>query len=351
MKSGRPNRLVRHHGIKEGANRRTSSPLLETVRLQAIDRSDELFCMNFEPDLGLLRASVKEMGILEPIWLRRKGRKLQIVSGFRRFDVAAALGTQEVRALTWREDELADRHAFEMGLHENILTRGLSLVERALVLEKLVSCFAVTRDKAIQTYLPLLGLDPHEHVLDSHLVVNSFSVDLKRYCLSHGLSMGNMMLLGRFSGDERESIRRFLSPLRIGENVLREFLTVLGEISRRDGIGIENLLSGPEFQRGLADSRLSGPQRIQSIRRLLKKRRYPELSALEERFSSWKNKVGLSPGLAIRPPPFFEGNRFKIEICFESVEEYEAILVQLENLSKGPIRHLLTIKGYGSDPN
>lgn len=350
MARGRADRLAGRHGRTREEDRKAASPLLETVTLRDIDRSDDLFSMSFEPDLGPLRESVKEMGILEPIWLRRKGRAFQIISGFRRFDVAHTLGKGQIRSLTWGEDDIDDRHAFQMSLHENILTRGLNLVERGLVLEKLLSCFAVSRDEAIQTYLPLLNLEPHAHVLDSYMVINTFSIDLKRYFLSHGLSFGNILLFARFSGEERESIRRFLSPLRIGENVLREILTFLGEISDRDGVGIEVLLSDRGIQCVLSDSRFSRPQKIQGIRKFLRERRYPALSMLEKRFRSWKKQVRLSPGVAITPPPFFEGDRFKIEVFFKSLEEYEAILTELEKLSNERIGDLLTIKGYGSDP-
>ena len=53
----------------------------------------------------------------------------------------------------------------------------------------------------------------------------------------------------------------------------------------------------------------------------------------------------------ITPPPFFEGDRFKIEIDFESGEEYKAILEELQHLSRQHIGDLLRIKGYGSDAN
>lgn len=345
-------------GLPGGGHRRSGeqskevvSPLLEKLNLGDMDRSDELFSMNFEPDLVRLRASVKQMGVLEPVWVRQKGQRFQIISGFRRFDVASALGEREVPALIWKGDELDDRLAFQMSLHGNVLGRGLNLVEKALVLEKLLSRFSVNRDEVIQTFLPLVNLEPNENVLNSFLLINTFSIDLKRYLLSRGLSLANIMGLAKFSREERDSIRRFLSPMRVGENVLREMLTFLWEISRREGIGLDDLLSGQEIRQVLADSRLSGPQKIQAIRRFLREKRYPRLSELEERFRSCRKAMKLSPQVAITPPPFFEGDRFKIEIRFENLEEYEAILGELQNLPKKRIGDLLKIKGYGSDSN
>jgi len=324
-------------------------PQIERVDLRDIDRSDELFSMNFEPDLSQLRESIRQVGILEPIWLRGKGRKFQILSGFRRFDVAHTLGKKKISALVWKGGEIDDRLAFEMSLHGNILGRGLNLVEKGLVLEKLLIGFSVSRDEVIQTFLPLLNLEPNEKVLNNLLLINTFSTDLKRYFLSQGVSLKNILFLATFSGEERQWVYRLLSRLRVGENVLREILTFLREISHRDGIRINDLISSRIIRDLLSDDRLSGPRKIQAIRRFLREKRYPRLSELEERFKSFRKRMTLSPRVAITPPPFFEGDRFRIEFSFENLQEYEAILGELQNLSKESIGDLLTIKGYGSD--
>jgi hypothetical protein len=338
--------MGRNSGTKREQNRGDEIPLLQWVKLAEIERSDELFAMNFEPDLAWLRESAKQIGILEPIWVRRKRGKLQIINGFRRFDVAQTLKMRMLRALIWGEDQIGDRIAFEMGFHGNILARGLNVVEKAMTLEKLLSRFGVSRDEVIRTWLPLLNLDPNEKVLSSFLLVNTFSLDVKRYLLIHGLSLNNIMLLSEFSPDERRMLCRSLSRLRIGENVLREILTHLKEIARRDGIGITDLVSNPRIQSALSGNRLSGPQRIEAIRKFLKEKRYPRLSELEGKFRLCKKRMGLPPQIEIAPPPFFEGDRFKVQFHFGSQREYEAILGTLKKLSKEGVGNLLAIKGY-----
>ncbi len=326
------------------------SPLLKQVRLDDIDRSDGLFSMNFEPDLEPLIASAKQVGILEPIWLRRKAKKLQIISGFRRFDVAQKLGMETIRSLVWKKERIDDQTAFQMGIHENILGRGLNLVEKGMVLDKLLIRFSLSRNEVIRNWLPLLNLEPAENILGGFLLINTFSKGVKKYLLSHGLSLTNVMLLAKFSKEERLLICRSLSHLRIGENVLREMLTFLREIAHRDGIRIADLLSNSGIHGPLSDHRLSGPQKIEAIRRFLRGKRYPRLLELEKRFSAHKKGMSLSPQIKITPPPFFEGDRFKIEFSFGSLEEYEKNLATLQKLSKERVGDLLMIKGYGSEP-
>jgi len=330
-------------------NAADTRPFLDTVSLQDIDRDDELFSTNFEPDLDRLKTSVEQIGMVAPIWLRTKGRGFQIINGFRRFDVARLLGETHLQALVWEEAILDDRSAFEMGLHENGLTRPLNIPEKALALDKLLGTFSVPRDEAIRAYLPLMGLEPHESVLNTVLVINTFSPDVKRYAVSRRVSLANMGLLAMFSPREREALCEFLSPLRVGENVLKEMLTFTREICRRDRIEIDGLISDRRITNAVSDSRLSGPQKIQTLRSLLRAKRYPRLSGLEERFMQWRKGITVSPRVTISPPPFFEGDRFKVAFSFRNREDYQAIVEDLRSLSQGPISELLTIKGYGND--
>jgi ParB family chromosome partitioning protein len=335
------------HGGPETEGKPVGRPVLGRVNLTDIDRSDELFYMSFEPDPGRLRSSIAQIGVLEPIRLRKKRQKYQILSGFRRFDVVSGLEKADIQAVIWGENEIEDLFAFQMGLHENVLTRGLNLVEKGLVLEKLLDHFFVSRDEVICTYLPLLNLESNEKVLRSVLLVNTFPTVMKRYALSHGLSLANVRRLARFNREEQELIYRLLASLRVGENVMREMLTFLREISHRNGVGIRGVVSDRRIGGILSGSRLSGPQKVQAVREVFRRRRYPRLSELEKRFSVWERSVKLSPHVAVVPPRFFEGDRFKIEIEFESIQGYKDILAQLQSLSKGQIQELLTIKGYG----
>jgi len=325
------------------------TPLFERICLEDVDRSDELFSMSFEPDLSRLRESVKRVGILEPLWLREKGGRFQIVGGFRRFDTALSLREERVPALIWKGEQLEDMRAFWMSLHSNVTARGLNPVEKGLVLGKLLDHFRLSRKEVIRTAMPLLGLEPSEKILSGFLLLNGFPTPLKRYLLSHGASLATVSLLGRFTGEEQESLAGFLAPLRLGENVLREILTFMWEISRRDGVRVDEVISGEEMRRLLSDGRLSGPQRIEAIRRVLREKRYPRLSALEETFRSARKRMRLSPKILLKPPPFFEGNRFRIEIGFETLEEYRAALSELRDLPEESINSLLAIKGYGGD--
>jgi hypothetical protein len=334
---------------KRDLNSEMRAPELRRLDLHSIDRSNELFSTNFEPNLERLRASIGQVGILAPIWVKETKQRLHIINGFRRFDIARSLGQTEIPSLLWGERQLLDRSAFQMSLHENTLTRGLNPVEKAIALQKLLNTFSIDRDETLSSYLPLLDLNPNEKILDTLLTVNGFSVATKRYLLDHEVGLANVSQLATFSKEDRESICRFLSPLKVGGNVLREMLTFIREISQRDGLKIEDLLSTREIEAVTTNPHLSGPQLIQGIRTVLREKRYPRLSELEKGFEDWKGEVRLSPAVAFSPPPFFEGDRFKVEGRFETVEQYRSLVEELQKLSEKGIDALLRVKGYGRD--
>lgn len=104
---------------------------------------------NFDQDkLIELTESIKAMGIIQPITLRRIDRhKYQIISGERRFRAAKAAGLQFIPAYI---REANDNQMFEMALVENIQREDLNPIEVALSYQKLIEEFDLTLENLAQ---------------------------------------------------------------------------------------------------------------------------------------------------------------------------------------------------------
>src|SRR4030043_1393449 len=111
---------------------------IQTIPLRQIDLSDQTFSVNFMPDFERLRSSVKAAGFIQPVLLREKPHGYQIVSGFRRISVARELGYDEIEARIFGEKEMEDLKVFLISIQENLTTRGLNAIEKAIALEKLI---------------------------------------------------------------------------------------------------------------------------------------------------------------------------------------------------------------------
>jgi ParB family chromosome partitioning protein len=98
-----------------------------------------------DPDrLAELAASVRESGIVQPILVRRRGERYQIIAGERRFRAAEAAGLPTVPVVVRDVD---DEHLLELALVENIQREELNPIEEAQAFHRLQDEFRLTQEE------------------------------------------------------------------------------------------------------------------------------------------------------------------------------------------------------------
>ncbi len=85
-------------------------------------------------DLGELIDSIKEKGVLEPIIVRRKEERFEIISGERRFRASIDAGLKEIPCI---EVDVTDNEALEIALIENLQRKDLTPFEESYGLKLL----------------------------------------------------------------------------------------------------------------------------------------------------------------------------------------------------------------------
>lgn len=96
-----------------------------------------------EENLKDLSESIKEKGILQPILVRQKAEKYEIIAGERRWRAAKLAGLTQVPVII---KNLNDRETLEIALIENIQRENLSPIEEAKGLSKLISDYSYTQE-------------------------------------------------------------------------------------------------------------------------------------------------------------------------------------------------------------
>ncbi len=96
-----------------------------------------------EEPLLELAASIQEKGLLQPILLRRKGNRYEVIAGERRFRASLLAGLREVPAIV---KDVDDREALEIALTENLQREDLNPVEVATVYDKFLKEFGYTQE-------------------------------------------------------------------------------------------------------------------------------------------------------------------------------------------------------------
>jgi ParB family transcriptional regulator, chromosome partitioning protein len=99
-----------------------------------------------EAALEELAASIKTKGILQPLLVRTKGKKYEIIAGERRFRAAQMAGLEEVPVIV---REFSDQETLEIALIENLQREDLNPLEEARGYKNLLE-FGITQDEAAQ---------------------------------------------------------------------------------------------------------------------------------------------------------------------------------------------------------
>lgn len=118
---------------------------IKTLPLSKLEAGKFQPRQTFDDDaINALTQSVKEKGLLQPILVRKKGDKYEIIAGERRFRAAQKAGLSEVPVI---EKNLADNEVLEVALVENIVRQNLTALEEAAGFDKLIQDFAYTQEK------------------------------------------------------------------------------------------------------------------------------------------------------------------------------------------------------------
>jgi ParB family chromosome partitioning protein len=94
-------------------------------------------------DLSELIASIAEKGILEPLLVRQRGERFQIIAGERRYQAAIQVGLRDLPAVIREADEA---ETLELALIENLQRKDLTPFEEAEALHNLAARCGYTHE-------------------------------------------------------------------------------------------------------------------------------------------------------------------------------------------------------------
>ncbi|MGB4131078.1 MAG: ParB/RepB/Spo0J family partition protein [Tepidanaerobacteraceae bacterium] len=97
-----------------------------------------------ESKLEELADSMKQHGVLQPVILRKKGNKYELVAGERRWRAAAKAGIEKIPAIV---RELNDSDVMEIALIENLQREDLNPIEEAMAYKRLMDDFGLTQEE------------------------------------------------------------------------------------------------------------------------------------------------------------------------------------------------------------
>jgi ParB family chromosome partitioning protein len=139
-----------------------------------------------EQSLEDLAKSIRENGIVQPLLLRRNGKRFELVTGERRWRAAQRAGLETVPAVV---RDIPDEKLLELALIENIQREDLNAIEEAQAYKKLIDTIGLTQE-ALATRV---GRD--RSYITNYLRLLRLPEDLQRFVQEGKLSTGHARTL------------------------------------------------------------------------------------------------------------------------------------------------------------
>ncbi|MGB7295631.1 MAG: ParB/RepB/Spo0J family partition protein [Candidatus Aminicenantales bacterium] len=138
-RSGLPDSLSMRHDdhFVELISARVYGPRIRMIPLERIDPNPHQARCELG-NIDDLMASIKSKGVLEPILVRPKNDRYQIIAGERRYVASKRVGLSEIPSI---EMDVKDNEAMELALIENLQRKDLDVFEEADGLNAMVEIY------------------------------------------------------------------------------------------------------------------------------------------------------------------------------------------------------------------
>lgn len=123
----------------------SASPSGSRLRVDAIKPNPRQPRKVFAPGaMAELEQSIRELGVLVPVIVRRRGSGYELLAGERRWRAASALGLETIPAIVRDAD---DRESLEVAIVENVLREDLDPLEEAMGYANLIEEYSYTQER------------------------------------------------------------------------------------------------------------------------------------------------------------------------------------------------------------
>ena len=297
--------------------------------------SDPRFHCSFPKDIPALEASVARSGILNPVWLIPSNSGLALASGFRRLRAAIKARLAWIPAVILHEAdeyELLLRQA-----EENNYTRGLNLVEKALLIHSAQVNFGRNPQDVTATMFPAMGLEASMVLFSAIVPVAGYGPQARLLIASSGMSVRQAAALEQFQDTERELVAGWMLERKLGLNKCVQALEALLDIRVNQGISAAAAIAELEMA---TPGDWDASRRADFIFGALIRKSRPALAAMERDFGEAVSALALPPQARISPPKNFEGRHLELTVRSEGAGSLAASLAALGKLEQNALEKL-----------
>jgi hypothetical protein len=286
---------------------------------------DWFFCFTSKRDFPGLRRSIEISGIRTPLHVRRADKGFQLLSGFHRYRLACSLDLKSVPAVLV-EDERDMGRIFHEILFEQASCRSFTLVEKARILS-ILDELAVPVEEIQRNFLPLLEIPGQGRVISEIKHILDYSETLQNYIEKYNLSLKQAVIFNALEPLAQEQMALLGFHLQIRSVELLDITQHLLDIARREGSPMHAVFEDLKIISILQDEDVSRNRKLETIKSILKERKYPRLNAWNRQLSGFRSQLNLPENVLLNWDPTLEGPGLRFQGTIRSREDVEKVVL------------------------
>ncbi|MBA7490468.1 Nucleoid occlusion protein [subsurface metagenome] len=185
-RTGLPESLQMRHDIHfvDLISSRSTAPIIKMITIDKIDPNPQQARSELG-DLNELIASIKSKGILEPILVRPKNNRYEIIAGERRLIASKKAGLMEIPCI---EMDVEDNEAIELALIENLQRKNLNVFEEADGLKSLMDIYNYTHLKISEK------IGKARSTITEIINISKIPKDIRELCINNGIDKRSTLI-------------------------------------------------------------------------------------------------------------------------------------------------------------
>jgi len=307
----------------------------QLVSLSSVNMDDLTWRITTETDVEDIARSIACIGLLNvPFLMECQPSVYVVISGFRRIEACRKLGWTQIEA-NLVQPETSPLTCAKLAITDNSFQRSLNFIEQSRACHLL--CRHIQDAEKIVETARTLNLPCALSLIKKIETLCQLSLPIQQGILFDTISMPVAVELGKLGTDAAECIAQLFNQLKISLSKQRQLLSMVTEIAAREKISILDVMNGTQIQSILSDDDLDRSQKGSQILFFLKKRRYPEITRVENEYKKNIHQLKLGNQIKLIPPLHFEGSIYTLSLQFRSLAELQQRNESLVQMMNHPI--------------
>jgi len=285
-----------------------------------------------QPALTSLQKSIRAVQLTSPLYLMQtRTDSFLIMSGFNRFRAMASINIEQANAFIIEQEQAHAVDCLLFWIYENIGQRQLDLFEKAFFIE-LMRSLSFNYASIADLGGPDIGLPAHAPLLAQyHQVIQLPHFILKSFAQGQ-ITEFQTVTLAALPRHNRKPAFASLQTSRWNNKEFATFINLVREVSEIEQIPFNQILQDIERHITLRRTDMNKREKGMNLLSTLKKRRYPQLTNHEQKFTNILRKARIPPGLSIQPPLHFEGSVLRIMLTAAKPDDIKKIISKLQQM-------------------